>query len=267
MGDQNRKFTNLFIIGLILLLILLTLSYFAFIDCSSPLGRSNCTRVLFIGNSFTYVNDLPGMFSGLARAGGHKVATGMVAPGGWTLAQHAASQDTINAITGSPWNYVILQEQSLIPADNQIRSQNMTPAVQSLDKIIRDSQATPMLYMTWARKEGWPEMRMNDYESMQSRIIEGYLSTSRQFKIPVAPVGYAWLLERRQNPQLEHWDTDGIHPNPNGTYLAACVFYATLFNKSPVGLLYYGGLPTSTARELQLQAEKAVEASKQWGIY
>src|ERR1700690_4637148 len=65
----------------------------------SPLARSPCVRVLFIGNSYTYVNDLPTVFRDLARSTGQNVETGMVAEGGETLAQHAASSDDTNAIS------------------------------------------------------------------------------------------------------------------------------------------------------------------------
>jgi hypothetical protein len=54
-------------------------------DCSSLQNQSGTLHVLFIGNSYTYVNDLPGMFSQLACAGGHPVQTGMAAQGGWRL--------------------------------------------------------------------------------------------------------------------------------------------------------------------------------------
>ena len=90
-------------------------------DCSSPFGSGPCTRVLFIGNSYTNVNNLPGVFAELAGSGGHKVETGMAAPGGWTLANHVASTDTLGQLKSSAWNFVVLQEQSEIPAMAQVR--------------------------------------------------------------------------------------------------------------------------------------------------
>ena len=98
------------------------------ISCSSLFGSGPCTRVLFIGNSYTYVNDLPTMFAELAGAGGHRVETGMDAPGGWTLANHVSSSDTLEQIKSSDCNYVVLQEQSEIPSIQQFRTQQMYPA-------------------------------------------------------------------------------------------------------------------------------------------
>src|SRR5256712_3057541 len=94
-------------------------------SCQSQSEASGCTRVLFIGNSYTYVNDLPAMFAGLARSGGHRVETAMVAEGGATLAEHAASAATSAAITSKKWDVVVLQEQSEIPSVEQFRQSEM----------------------------------------------------------------------------------------------------------------------------------------------
>ena len=86
--------------------------------CSTAAGAGAppCTRVLFVGNSYTYVNDLPTTFAQLAVAGGHKLETGMVANGGETLAQHATAAETLDKIAAAPWSFVVLQEQSETPA-------------------------------------------------------------------------------------------------------------------------------------------------------
>src|SRR5207245_1915843 len=87
--------------------------------CGDQAGASGCTRVLFIGNSYTYVNDLPAMFAGLARSGGHRVETAMVAEGGATLAEHAASAATSAATTSKKWDVVVLKEETALPEVQQ----------------------------------------------------------------------------------------------------------------------------------------------------
>src|SRR5512134_2367661 len=96
-----------------------------------------CTRVLFIGNSYTFVNDLPGMFAGLAKAGGHRVETEVEADGGWMLSDHVQSGSTRNTIKSSNWNFVVLQEQSQVPASEQVRMALMYPAARTLVTQIR----------------------------------------------------------------------------------------------------------------------------------
>jgi hypothetical protein len=86
---------------------------------------------------------------------------------------------------------------------------------------------------------------------MQNAINDGYMGIARDMKIPVAPVGYAWQAARSQYPLLDLWQADGSHPTQAGTYLAACVFYAVIFNQSPEGLDYYGNIKKETAIILQ----------------
>src|SRR5258708_15766152 len=92
------------------------------------LWDSDCTRVLFLGTSYTYVNALPAGFGQLAWSGGHRVETGLQAEGGWTLQQHAEASSTASLIGGSTWRYVVLQEQSQLPASVSDRQASMYPA-------------------------------------------------------------------------------------------------------------------------------------------
>ncbi len=116
------------------------------INCDNPQQAAACTRILFIGNSFTFENDLPGMFSKLANSGGHRVITGMAAQGGWTLADHVNSSATMNQISASKWDYVVLQEQSEIPAFEQSRAVTMYPAARTLVQQIDETGAKPIFF-------------------------------------------------------------------------------------------------------------------------
>ncbi len=226
--------------------------------CDGAQHPAACVRVLFIGNSFTYVNDLPGMFAKLAEAGGRRAEVDMAAPGGWTLAQHANSADSLGKIKSSKWNFVVLQEQSTIPAFGQIRRQEMYPAVRILIQNIRKAGASPLLFVTWARRDGWPEQGYRNYADMQVEIERGYAGVAQELNVPVAPVGNAWLDATRLSPPVELWQADGSHPSEPGTYLAAAVFYAVIFGQSPVGLTYIAQLPPGTALSLQTIAAETV---------
>ncbi|MCB0764529.1 MAG: hypothetical protein KDB84_07475, partial [Flavobacteriales bacterium] len=74
------------------------------------------TSVLFIGNSYTYVNDLPNTFRQLALSLGDTVVVGSSAPGGYTLFQHSTYAPTLAAIASRPWDYMVMQEQSQLGA-------------------------------------------------------------------------------------------------------------------------------------------------------
>lgn len=236
---------------------------FLLCSCSFTTGCSNaqdtsCTRVLFIGNSYTFVNDLPNTFAQLAESGGHKVEVGMAAQGGWRLTDHLQSTDTLNFLNLKKWNFVVLQEQSQIPSVEHARAGQMYPAARELVSKIRAIGATPLFFDTWAHRGGWPENAMNSYASMQAEIDTGYGRIAQELKVPIVPVGSAWFITVQQHPELNIWQDDGSHPSEQGTYLAANVFYAVIFEESPVGLSYHAGLSKEIAKTLQNVASKTV---------
>jgi len=234
--------------------------------CAQPTAPP--TRVLFVGNSFVYVNNLPRLFATLAEAGRHPVVVDMAAPSGWTLAEHAASPETRAKVTGSPWNYVVLQEQSLMPAVPAARTGYMYPAVRSLTQVIRAQGSEPVLLLTWGRRDGSHEAGYSDFHTMQAALTAGYLSIADELDLRVAPAGAAWQLAVAQHPGAPLWDGDGSHPALAGSYLTACVLYATLFQVSPEGLPVPDGIARDFARQLQGLAGRVVlgEAAR-WHLH
>lgn len=214
--------------------------------------QDQCTRVLFIGNSYTYVNDLPGTFARLAASGGHRVETGMYAPGGAFLADEAADPDIAALISGTRWSAVVLQEQSQRPASTS-EAALFQGAATRLAAMAANASARPMLLETWAHRDGWPELGM-DYAAMQAAIDRGYASAGAVAGAVVVPAGEAWRRVLAADATVPLWQDDGSHPAAAGTYLAACVLYRTLFGESPVGLGDHEGLPDAIAADLQRAA-------------
>jgi hypothetical protein len=219
--------------------------------CNWPPNNAPTQHILFIGNSYTFVNDLPGTFGRLACSGGHKVETAMSAEGGWKLADHAASSKTLDLIKQQKWDWVILQEQSEIPAVNDWRLQYMYPAARQLVAKIKDNGSKPMFLLTWGHRDGLPENGMSTYHDMQTQLAIGYTSMALELRVPISPVGTAWEKNLSKPDPLSLWMDDGSHPNEGGTYLAAAVLYASIFGQSPDSLLYYGGVSQASAHRLQ----------------
>jgi hypothetical protein len=217
--------------------------------CGLPADRA-CLRVLFIGNSYTSTNDLPGVLAGLLRSGGRHAEVSAIAPGGATLADHAASAEVAGAIAGSPWTAVILQEQSLLPAAPDLLERQILPAARTLADAARGTGAQVYLFQTWAHRDGWPERRL-DRAAMQAAITATDRELAGRLGLVVVPVGEAWTRALREAPGISLWQADGSHPTAAGTYLAACVLYASLTGRSPAGLGETGGLPAADAATLQ----------------
>jgi hypothetical protein len=181
-------------------------------------------KALFIGNSYTYGNNLPVMVRELACAGGKDLETVMVASGGKSLAWHEVNRETVAAIDGGGWDFVILQDHSLQAIDEP---EKLCRSVGRFAARIRKRSAIPVLFATWARKH-LPEM--------QETIDAVYGRAAREHNARLAPVGAAWQRALAASPGLVLHQEDWSHPNWLGSYLAACVIVATLFGESPLGL-------------------------------
>jgi hypothetical protein len=206
-------------------------------------------RVLFVGNSYTYFNNLPEMFAKLAAAGQQSAETRMEAPGGWRLKDHWEKGEARKALADGKWDYVVLQDQSTLGVtlyvDGKARVSSdevFRPAADKWAAEIEKSGAKPVFYLTWAR-EASPED--------QDALTYAYSSAAKTAGAIVSPVGLAWQRVRKQRPDIGLFADDGSHPSPAGTYLAACTFFAVVFDKDPTGL------PASvTGHPVDLETEK-----------
>ncbi len=215
-------------------------------------------RVLFIGNSHTFVNDLPGLFSGLSESGGRPVRTDASTFGGYSFEDHTNTQATLDKIAQDSWSSVVLQEQSVIPTIHYGRYNSMYPASRFLDSLARLQGARRAFYMTWGWKYGGQQSYgdslspdFQDYFEMQESVRVAYQEIADELSSTMVPVGMAFARARQTDSLVDLWQADYCHATLEGTYLGACVFYAVLHGASPVGLDFYGGLDSATARFCQ----------------
>lgn len=219
--------------------------------------------VLFIGNSYTYVNDLPGTLGTLAASLGKEITIDSKTNGGYTFQSHVNDALTYSKIHLKPWDVVVIQGQSQEPSfpDAQVDTQTLPYAVQLSDSIwANNTCSNVMYYMTWGRQNGDPQWSgINTFEKMNTRLYNAYMRMADSSdRAMVSPVGRVWSYVRTNHPSINLYNPDESHPSAEGTYLAACTFYASLFQQSPVGSNYYGGLSAATAGILQNAAALVV---------
>lgn len=141
----------------------------------------------------------------------------------------------------------------------------MYPAARELVREIRGAGAQTVFFDAWAHEYGWPENGLPNFGAMQTALDSGYRTIAVEQNSAVAPVGDAWWTLLEQEPAPGLWQDDGIHPTAKGTYLAACVFYATIFRQSPRGLSFHAGLDAGEAAKLQSIAARQVLGSASGG--
>ncbi|MEZ5173239.1 MAG: PKD domain-containing protein [Bacteroidia bacterium] len=233
------------------------------------------TKVLWIGNSYIYTNNLPLVFQNLALSGGDTVVFDQNTPGGTTLSAHCSNSTTLQKIAQPGWDYVIIQAQSQEPSfpPAQVYSQTL-PYAQILDSLVHDANpcAKTVFFMTWGRKLGDTQNCANypplcTFEGMTNRLRWGYKQMADTTQSIIAPVGMAWKAVRETNPDLELFSSDNSHPALAGTYLSACVFYNTLFRKTSTGLAYTAGIAAQDVSLMQSLADATFNDSLEvWNI-
>ena len=225
---------------------------FAFVLWCSCINQAAATQadtlqVLFIGNSYTFYNDMPSMFRGMAKAANRPVYVDESTVGGYSLELHLAYRPTVDKILERRWNYVILQEQSMIPTIPFYRDYSMYPSARQLDAIIKSVGAKTIFFLTWGRKSGGQQTMgyysspvFRDFYQMQDSLTTAYRRIAAELSAGLCPIGLTWKLAFRADPNVGLWDGDGSHPSADGTYLSACTLFAMVFGSTPEGNTYVG---------------------------
>ena len=223
-------------------------------------SRSRASKkILFIGNSLTYTNQLPIVLAALVTNSGTsaEIRVGEVVEGGWTLDRLFNDSNACKAINlDGPWTHVVLQDQSTTP----ITSPSSTLySFEVFGKIIKASGAQPVAFETWS---------LVNAPDTQDKLKSVYREAANSCGALFVPAGEAFALCRSEHPEINLY-IDERHPNVTGTYLAACVFYCKIYGRSPVGLpgkLQAAGMEVSsidaaTALVLQKIALRASSAN------
>jgi hypothetical protein len=221
-------------------------------------GGRERMRVLFVGNSITASNDLPSMVVELSRAdeGGPLVDAWSWTAGASTL--HRASEDAdVRAAVDDGFAAAVLQEQSQLPALPEVTTVSL-PAARRLAAWFRRAGTTPWLLQTAGYELGDQDNLPGDsFVAMTRRLADGFALLSEGAGVELVRAGEAWALALAERPGLRLWRPDGRHPGVAGSYLTACVVFATLTGRSPVGNPYAAGLDASLASFLQRVAARA----------
>jgi uncharacterized protein DUF4886 len=221
-------------------------------------------RILFVGNSYFYYNDsLHNHVLRLAIAGDPSIQKALqyksATIGGAPLAHHNVKYLLVPGNLGmkQPYDVVILQGNSGDALSDASRASFREKAVEFNGDIGRAGGKTA-LYMTHA----YVEPNKSASPDMIRKVEDMYVSVGNEIGALVLPVGLAFEEAYRRKPDIKlHKEYDGSHPDLIGTYLAACVVYASLYGRSPVGNSYdyYGRINKETATFLQQVAEDTVK--------
>jgi len=209
-------------------------------------------KVLFLGNSFTYYNDLPAM---LEKLSGGEITCGKVyissAYLNWFTDESRELCAQVREKSTEKWDALILQEQSLHPLldPEDFRKQAVT-----LSELF---PGTPVfMYQTWAYRDGSGKLADTGltYDEMKEKLRDAYEAVTQAVGGIRVPVGYGFAEARRIAPHVDLYKEDDYHPSPAGTYIAACLFYMALTGKDCAALPGIDTLDIETVKLLKKAA-------------
>lgn len=235
--------------------------------CSVQLLNAQTKKVLFIGNSYTFFNDMPEMVEAAANSTGDDVSVTESTVGGSDIEFHATSTYTQNNISADDWDFVSIQGNSVeVAVTGDYFDVNVYPfAAQLVDKIRTNNACSqPVFYRTWGRENGiggttctnYPTLC--SYESMNETLASNYKLLADDNDGLISPVGAVWdyLIENPDTPDL--YNADESHPSVMGSYVAACTFYTIILRKDPTLISYDAGIDATVAEQIRAATKTVV---------
>lgn len=242
-------------VGLIVFTVLL-------LGAGSTVTAQVTRHVLFLGNSYTGVNNLPQMIQDAALSAGDTLIYDSYTPGGYQLVDHYQDPVSLAKIQSGGWEYVVLQGQSQEPITYSSDFNNGGHALHDQIKQYNPCAVTKT-YMTWGRKNGdaancpfFPVMCT--YEGMDTTLRDRYLALTESLNGEVSPVSVVWKYLRQNHPAIELYQADESHPSAEGSYAAACSFYAAIFKKDPTLITFNSGINATDASVIRDAAKLCV---------
>jgi len=224
-------------------------------------NAQDTTKILFIGNSITYYNDMPETFENIANSLGKTVDITMYAPGGTGIVNHVTDPNVYNLFRQTEWDYFVLQ-----PGSNESPGYSYTPEITMgridtlLDSLYKYNPCTKVLfYQIPYGVLGNTAADVVSYNNSMDLILANNKYWADSIRSFFAPVGEAFRTSWNNNQNDMLWiGYSNVHPNAKGSYIAACVFYASIFQEQSHGTNIINSLSQSAADSCQLLADSIV---------
>lgn len=210
---------------------------------STVAAQSEPLKILFIGNSYTHMNNMPKLFEKISKDAGMNVIVEKSAQSGASFNVHSERTEMFKAIKKRQWDYVILQGYSreLTFENSHIDTATIPFLNQIVDSIYKNNACTNLLfYMTWGYDNGFLENKAVDtHEKMADKIDSGYRYLSATYDVPIVPVGMVWKKVRALK-EMDLYVEDRAHPSKEGSFLIASTFFESIFgiqSREDIGII------------------------------
>lgn len=227
-------------------------------------------KILFIGNSFTFFNDMPNsIFKKICDASDISASIKAITCGGYRLCQFADPENeygkqVYRAFETDKFHIVILQEQSRAPV---IEFDSFFCGAESLVALAKNNGCDIYFYQTWGYKEGHNLLSVcgGTTAIMASKLKNSYYKVAEALNVLVSPVGDAFL-DIHSNSNINLYAPDLFHPSLEGSTLAALVLFSSIFKKEVTKINFDSNLEENVLHQLKKASEKILKNNFQQSI-
>lgn len=175
-------------------------------------------RVLFIGNSLTYMNDLPSLFEAVAREAGKRVETDMLAFPNYGLEDHWAEGRVQKEIESGTFDFVVIQQG---PSSQEYGRESLISYGGMINGLCEDHGAKMAYFMVWPARY---------YFHTFDGVIDNYRFAATLNKTLLCPVGERWKEHFDGTGDFSYYGEDDFHPSEEGSRVAAEIIYYSLLS-------------------------------------
>ncbi len=234
-----------------------------------PRDKSAQLKVLFIGNSFTYYNNMNqsnGTFFQIANKTGYTgVSVSTIYKGGYYLHQFLDPNDSygkqvLTALNSdTKYDIVIIQEQSANPIGNPA---DFYTCCRQFKELIDKNGGEMWLYSTWGYETGHKDLKKygKTPAEMEMKLRAAYTAIGEELNVPVIFAGAAMTKAYEMITTTSVYDADKKHPSPAGSYLIACTIFGTVFGVDPLEINFDSKVPAANAAALRAIASEIVNS-------
>ena len=173
--------------------------------------------ILFLGNSLTYSNDMPGMVRDIASSYGIEVDVQSICLPNYALEDHINDGRFQKLLEQKQFDYVVFQQG---PSSQRYGRESLIEYGAEIDRISKANGSEAVYFMVWTSL---------GYYHTFDKVIENHENAAKLNGMKVVPVGKVWFNLRSKSPHLGLYNMDGFHPSPKGSFLAAFMIYSHLF--------------------------------------
>lgn len=219
-------------------------------------------KVLFLGNSLTG-NDLPDIVAMLTDNTTNDIYVEKLILSGRSLYEISQTDDFVVKLSSNNWDYIVMQDSPYRVAYPDsftvFPTRNAIEIIKSMSH--NNYEETKLIFfMPFAYKDGmsWYQNYTDDFYEMQQKIYDYSIALANDYKMKIAPVGWAWYNVIYENSSIELYKSDNSHPTDEGTYLSACVIYSSIFEDELRNNDFESTISSASANYLQNIASSTV---------